>query len=339
MRFLLTADPGFEDVTLAELAERGLPGAPRPFGYAGLVVAEAPGPEPLFSLRSVHHLVQDLGRARLSGPGLEDALSALAPFAIPGLGPETSFAVRVHRRGRHAFQSPELERAYGAVLVARYRAPVNLTQPDLLVRVDLFEEALFLGIQLTRRPLSIRYPKVYAPPAALKASVAYGMLRRLGVSRETRLLDAFAGSGTLAIEAVQGFSLRRVVALDRNPRAVAGGRENARQAGVSEQIRFLQGDARKLRQLFPPARFDAVVANPPYGKRLGRSENLYRMYLEFFQEAKTVLKPGGVLGVLVLKRGWIDRIARQVGGWVLLERRVIELGGLYPGYFVFRSKG
>ena len=331
-------DPGLEDVTRAELAERGLSGTPRPYGYAGLVLAEAPAAEPLFSLRSVHHVVEDLGRARLSGRGLEDALSALDPFAIPGLGPNTSFAVRVHRRGSHGFQSPELERAYGAVLVERYRAPVNLTAPDLLVRVDLFEDALFLGLQLTRRPLSIRYPKVYAPPAALKTSVAYGLLRLLELKAGDRLLDAFTGSGTLAIEAAQAFSPAEVVGIDKNPNAVAGARKNAGVAGVSESIRFLNADARFLEQFFPKSVFDVVVANPPYGKRLGRSENLYRLYLDFLRSAKTVLRPGGRLGVLVLKRGWMDRLVREVGGFSLLHRRVIELGGLYPGYFVYRRE-
>jgi len=336
VRVLLTADPGLEDVVLQELKDRGLSGEARPFGYPGLVLAEAPEAGPLFRLRSVHHVVRFLGEARLGGKALLDALEALRPFEIPGLGPETSFAVRVYRRGAHDFQSPELERAFGALLVDRYRAPVNLTEPDLLVRVDLFEDALFLGLQLSRRALSLRYPKVYAPPAALKTSVAYGLLRLLGAEEGGRLLDAFTGSGTLAIEAAQAFSLSEIVAVDKNPRAVAGAEQNAAAAGVSGKIRFLVGDSRRLPAIFEENRFELVIANPPYGKRLGRSENLFRLYSDFLESAKAVVAPGGRLGLLILKRGWLDRILRRVGGWTLVHRRVLEIGGLYPGFFVLR---
>jgi len=333
VRLLLTVDPGLEDVALAELAARGLSGEARPFGYPGLVLAEAAEEAPLFLLRSVHHVVRFLGRARLAAPTLEAALASLSRFELFGLGPGVRFAVRVHRRGRHAFKSPELERAYGALLVERYRAPVDLETPDLRVRVDLFEDAIFLGYQLTDRALSLRYPKVYAPPASLKTSVAYGLLHLLGV-RGGRLLDAFTGSGTLAIEAAQVFSDLEVVALDKNPKAVAGARANAAAAGVAGRVRFLEGDARRLEARFEPGAFDYVIANPPYGKRLGRSENLFWLYADFLASARGVLRPGGRLGLLVLKRGWVDRILRRVGGFRLVHRRVIEVGGLYPGYFV-----
>ena len=334
MRFLLTADPGLEDVTLDELREREFSGEARPYGYGGLVFAEAREAAPLFALRSVHHVVRFLGHARLSAPTLEAALWALSRFSLPGLGPGVRFAVRVYRRGKHDFKSPELERAYGAVLVERYRAPVDLEHPEFQVRVDLFEDALFLGIQLTDRALSLRYPKVYAPPASLKTSVAFGLLHLLG-ARRGRLLDAFTGSGTIAIEAAQAFPGLEVLGIDKNPKAVLGARENARAAGVAGRVHFARGDARRLSEAFGEGSFDFVVANPPYGKRLGRSENLFRLYLEFFAEARQVLRPGGRLGFLVLKRGWVDRIVRRVGGFRLLHRRVLEIGGLYPGFFVF----
>ncbi len=338
MRFLLTADPGLEDVTVAELAERGLTGEARPFGYPGLVRAEAEEEAPLFSLRSVHHVVRFLGQARLSAPTLEAALDALSGFDLPGLGPGIRFAVRVHRRGLHDFQSPDLERAYGALLVERYRAPVDLETPDLRVRVDLFEDALFLGYQLTDRALSLRYPKVYAPPAALKTSVAFGLLRLLEVDGG-RLLDAFTGSGTIAIEAAQVYPGLEVFALDKNPKAVRGAKANAARAGVADRIRFLWGDARRPGDAFGEASLDYVIANPPYGKRLGRFENLFWLYADFLASARRALRPGGRLGLLVLKRGWVDRILRRVGGFRLVHRRVIEVGGLYPGYFVLERSG
>ena len=334
MRFLLTTDPGLEDVAAAEARERGFEASERPFGYAGLVLAEGEDEGELFSLRSVHHVVRHLGAFRLPLPTLEGAIAALGGIELPELAEGKSFAVRVNRRGEHGFKSPELERALGEVLVRRYRAPVRLEDPDVLLRVDLFDQEALVGVQLTKKALSLRYPKVYAPMAALKTTVAYGMLRLVG-AEEGALLDAFTGSGTIAIEAAQAFpGLSPVVGVDISTKAVAGAEENAKSAGVLDRVEFRRADSRFLDRYFSPESFDFLLANPPYGKRLGKREDLFGLYLKFMHSARRVLRPGGRLGLLVLKRGWVDRLLKIVGCFKVRHRRVIEVGGLYPGFFV-----
>ena len=323
---------------LTELAERGLAGEGAPGGYRGLVLAEAEGPEPFFGLRSVHHVVRFLAEARLAGRGLEDVLAALEPVAVPGMGRGRSFAVRVHRRGEHGFRSPDLERAYGALLVDRYRDPVDLERPELRVRVDLFQDRLFLGLQLTDAPLSRRYPKVYLPPAALKTTVAYGMLRLAGVEEKGRLLDAFTGSGTIAIEAAQTFPGLAVVATDRSERALAGARANAEAAGVSGRVEFVLADARRFSG-FADGSFDWIVANPPFGRRLGRGSDLRALYARFLDQAGRLLAPGGTLAMLVRRRGWLDRLVRERPELRVRSVRVLELGGLYVGLFLIQRRG
>ncbi len=329
MALLLTADPGFEDVVLAELADRGYRGEARPYGYAGLVRTDA-DVAGIEGLRSIHHAVFERASCLLPSTDLGSAVRTLAGVPFPELGPETTFAVRVHRRGDHGFKSPDLERALGAALVERYQAPVDLENPRVLVRVDLFEARALVGVQLTRAPLSRRYRKVYAPPAALKTTVAYGLLRLAGVRGEGRLLDAFTGSGTIAIEAAQVFPGVRVVAVDKNPRAVAGAAANAAAAGVAGRIHFLVADARKLIGQLPPG-FDWIVANPPYGRRLGRSEDLRALYARFLDQAAVILKPGGRLVLLAKRRGMTVRLVRERPALRLRHLRVVELGGLYVG--------
>ncbi len=336
MPILLTADPGLEDVVLAELSELGYRGEARPYGFAGLVATEGPA-GPLFRLRSVHHLIEERAHLRLPGPRLEDAVAALSRVAFPELGPRASFAVRVRRRGEHGFKSPELERALGAVLVERYRAPVNLTAPRFLVRVDLFGDRALVGLQLTQRPLSKRYPKRYAPPAALKTTVAYGLLRLARVEDGGRFLDAFTGSGTIAIEAAQVFPRLAVDAVDKNPRALEGAAQNAEAAGVAGRVRFLAGDARRLLAFLPPG-YDAIAANPPYGRRLGRGEDLRALYARFLDQVAGLLCPGGRLAMLAKKRGMLVRLVRERPGLRLLHQRVVELGGLYVGLFLIERR-
>jgi methylase of polypeptide subunit release factors len=49
-----------------------------------------------------------------------------------------------------------------------------------------------------------------------------------------------------------------VVATDIEPRAVACARENAERLGLADRVELVEAD------LFPPGRFDVVVANPPW---------------------------------------------------------------------------
>ena len=64
---------------------------------------------------------------------------------------------------------------------------------------------------------------------------------------------------------------------------------NARSEGVSEQCRFLHGDARKLD--FPDETFDAVVSNYVYHNINGSDKQ------ELLLESLRVLKKGGVFAL------------------------------------------
>ncbi|MFF0866075.1 methyltransferase [Nonomuraea sp. NPDC003560] len=69
--------------------------------------------------------------------------------------------------------------------------------------------------------------------------------------------DIGAGTGVLAaVLARRG--VERVVATDRDPRAVACARDNVRRLGLSGRVDVLEAD------LFPPGRAPLVVCNPPW---------------------------------------------------------------------------
>jgi SAM-dependent methyltransferase len=80
------------------------------------------------------------------------------------------------------------------------------------------------------------------PPALAPASVAF---------------DIGTGTGVLAaVLARRGFG--RVVATDRDPRALACARENLERLGLAKKVELLQAD------LFPEGRASLVVCNPPW---------------------------------------------------------------------------
>src|SRR6185436_2521976 len=78
-----------------------------------------------------------------------------------------------------------------------------------------------------------------------------------------RVLDLFAGSGALGLEALsRGASF--VEFSEMSTGSLTALRANIEALGVESQIRVHRGDAMKLAEKLPPAAFDVVMADPPY---------------------------------------------------------------------------
>jgi release factor glutamine methyltransferase len=76
------------------------------------------------------------------------------------------------------------------------------------------------------------------------------------------VLDLGTGSGAIALGLAAFFSSAMVTALDVSEEALALARENAEALGLSGRVRLLHSDW--FAALDPAARFDLIVANPPY---------------------------------------------------------------------------
>jgi len=87
-------------------------------------------------------------------------------------------------------------------------------------------------------------------------------LRLLRDRTGPRVLDIGTGSGCLAVAVAWKHKTAQVTAIDINPEALAVASRNAVNHGVSDRVRFLEGD------LYSPLpvedRFDIIVSNPPY---------------------------------------------------------------------------
>jgi 16S rRNA (guanine966-N2)-methyltransferase len=79
-----------------------------------------------------------------------------------------------------------------------------------------------------------------------------------------RVLDLFAGSGALGLEALsRGAASADFVEV--SPAAVAAILENGRTLGALEQMRVHRGDALRFVRKLGPLAFDVAFADPPYG--------------------------------------------------------------------------
>jgi len=91
------------------------------------------------------------------------------------------------------------------------------------------------------------------------------LFARLGDLEGARVLDLYAGTGTLGIEAISR-GAREVVFIESASRSLAVLRANLESLGLSEDARILAGDAvRGVQRLGrEAARFDLALLDPPY---------------------------------------------------------------------------
>lgn len=106
----------------------------------------------------------------------------------------------------------------------------------------------------------------YRPATAKVRQALFSMLEARGVCWDgARVLDLFAGSGSLAMEALsRGAELAWL--MDKNPRAVAAIKASLADLRVPPgRYRVLNTDLLKALDKPAPAPFDLVFVDPPYG--------------------------------------------------------------------------
>jgi release factor glutamine methyltransferase len=86
-----------------------------------------------------------------------------------------------------------------------------------------------------------------------------------GSSARATITDLCTGSGCVAISLAKEIADARVFATDMSMQALVVARENALTHGVSDRIRFLEGDLfQPFEELDLRGRVDIITANPPY---------------------------------------------------------------------------
>jgi putative N6-adenine-specific DNA methylase len=193
------------------------------------------------------------------------------------------------------------------------RPDVNTKSPDVRLAAFLTEREATIYLDTSGEALYKRGFKRAAVEAPLKENLAAGILRLAGWTPEEPLLDPMCGSGTFLLEAAQialdtapglgrGFGFERLLDLDErlwgrmkrearercrppSPLRIFGSdlygdqvrraRENLEAAGLADAVQLKQAN---ILELPAPASSGVLVANPPYGARIGESDELERFY-------------------------------------------------------------
>lgn len=93
---------------------------------------------------------------------------------------------------------------------------------------------------------------------------------------DSRVLDLFAGSGALGLEALSR-GAAHVTFVELSPRAIETLRANARKLGT-EAFEIVRGDALEFVERLPAGAYDVALADPPYGQ--GAAAQLVRRFTE-----------------------------------------------------------
>ena len=196
------------------------------------------------------------------------------------------------------------------------RPDVNTAAPDVRIHLFVADRTATLYLDTSGEPLWLRGQKVAKFAAPLKENLAAGILRLAGWRPGTPLLDPMCGSGTFLLEAVGmalgdapglardmkdfGFTKlldyepalwkrlcmeaaeKRVMAdrlpiwgSDSDPDAVERARQNLAHAGIDDLVELHCADVLAIAS---PAPEGILVANPPYGERLGEAQQLADFY-------------------------------------------------------------
>lgn len=312
-RFLVTTNRGLEAIASQELTEHGLENAT--VLYPGMV--ECIGPPAAIPLlntraRTIHRVLVELGRGECHS--LAEIAALVERVHLPrSLDTDQSFAVRAQRRGDHSFESPDVESRVGRAIVESYesgtRPPVDLDNPDIVVRVFVREERVIVAVDTTgQRSLHRRQERTVEHEAPIRPTMAAAMHRLAAPRPGESVVDPMCGGGTIPLEVAAAELGRRVdigqerafrrlrwpaiesasesadqhrekidltiVGADIDTQAVTGARQNARSADLAGNTSFVVADAR-TRWL----KADVVVADLPFGIRTGG--DLRSLYADF----------------------------------------------------------
>jgi putative N6-adenine-specific DNA methylase len=193
------------------------------------------------------------------------------------------------------------------------RPDVDTRSPDIRIQGFLDKESVTLYLDTSGEPLNKRGYRRDAGEAPLKENLAAGILRLAGWDMREPLLDPMCGSGTLVIEAAmmalavppghaRGFGFERlanfnarrwkelrdaalakaepprklmIFGSDRYGEELKKARVNLEAAGLADCVELKQAD---VLDTGAPASAGVLVANPPYGARIGDDKALEEFY-------------------------------------------------------------
>ena len=276
-----------------------------------------------------------LGPARPWARVARWAASWPPPPRPEGVPRRPSYRVAARLEGRQPFQRTDVWRAVQEGLSRRF--PTWVHRPDgaadLEFVVWLTGQTGCLALRLVESGFARRHWKVAHLPASLPPSVAYALVQFASTEAGEVVLDPFCGAGTILVE--RGLALPPPALLlggDINAEARAAAHANASAARV--EVDLHDWDARSLP--LGASSVDAVVTNPPFGRRHGDPAALPELYAAFLGEAARILRPHGRCVILTTQTELMEQVVGPSAVLAVHGRWPIDLLGIAAQAYLLR---
>ena len=190
---------------------------------------------------------------------------------------------------------------------------------ELKIHIAKHGDIWEVAVQITNRPLSYRKYKVENMSGAMDSTIAFSLNHLCELGSKSSYLNVFSGSGTLLIEAgLEYDNLTSLVGFDNNKKHLSMAYKNIKASGLIRRIKLYLDDIFNSPDF---GKFDAIVADLPFGMVLSNGDDLENLYNEFIKYSSLSLNENGVIGVYtsehelfkeVLKKNKSIRIEKEI---------------------------
>jgi tRNA (guanine6-N2)-methyltransferase len=318
----------------AELLDRSPPTA-----EAGAVRFRLAGPlAAVLELRTAvaaYLLVRVAGRrpsALLGDTSLFDQVEAVRGLYPPGAF--RSFRLSAPGRDSAALRRLRME------LTERTGLPEDPDDGDLYLRIRRARQPLEgweALVRLSPRPLSTRAWRTFNLPGALNATIAAVMVELSRPRPSDRVLNLMSGSGTILVERLARGPVTLAAGCDLDAAALAGTRANLEAAGLRRAATLVRMDATAL--ALRDGSFQVLLADLPYGHRMGSHEANAALYPAVLAESARVTEPGGAMVLVTHELRLFERCLPAAERWWSVERAVqVYQKGHHPVIYLLRRR-
>jgi SAM-dependent methyltransferase len=191
------------------------------------------------------------------------------------------------------------------------------------------------GVELGALYLTQRYGELRRTPASTNPLIGAVLVRLAKIQPGQTVLDPFCGAGTLLVLAGEMAAPDRLVGGDVQPRWLALATENRKLRSVPAALVRL--DARRLPIV--TGSVDRVLANLPFGKRVGSHQVNEELYPQALREIARVLQSGGRAVLLTDDKRLFRQSVQRTPLLRVMKEVVLARGGLHPSAFVLSKRG
>lgn len=207
---------------------------------------------------------------------------------------------------------------------------VSRAKPDLEVWFLKRNEGYgFIGLRLTKTP---NYEKTLHK-GELRPELAHLMCILADLQFSDVVLDPFAGYGSIPVECAKGFRIKQIIAGEKDEVAFKILQEKAIKTRSNIIVR--KWDALGLAFLTDNS-VDKIITDPPWGFYDNKNINLTEFYRSMFKELIRLLKPNGLMIILMGQKDLFETVISSFSKLKLLNRYDILVSGKKAAIFRIR---